>query len=712
MQILINLNTKAKLALITAITIFSVTVMSIGFLMSLKNALYEEKRNAIRVVVDTAYGIIAHYSELAQKGTMPEDEAKAASLAAIKALRYDSKEYFWINNTDKPFPKMIMHPTVPALDGKVLDDTKFNCSTSLQAGRDGNVVKTDGKKNLFQSFVEVTDTANEGYVTYNWPKPLSGGGTSTELYPKLSFVKKFASWGWIVGSGVYIDDIDAIVWQRAQLVGLGVAVIISFIAFLGWLVANMIIKPLKELTRDVIKMSDGDLTVKMNYVSRDEIGVLSENMNRMVASFRHALKSILSSSSDVLSSIQTLNASSIKASEGARSQSSQASQIAAAAEEMTQTIADIARNASAASDTSVEAMSTAEGGNQVAMNAVTTVNEVRTATVELSGMVNKLSSSASEIGEIVTVIKDIADQTNLLALNAAIEAARAGEQGRGFAVVADEVRKLAERTIKATTEITAKIHSVQEETEYTSKSMNDASQKVESATQYIHGVGDSLKQIVDSVQKAKDQIVYIARAVDQQAIASEEVTKTIDKTSAIARDMEKMSEEVIDAVNLLSSVGESLRVSTAGFTIDADQAGRQGKKEFIQWSNNFSMNIGSIDEHHKQLVIMINEMHEALKTGKSRDILGDILNRLAGYAAMHFKHEEDFFQKYDYPAKGAHKKIHDDLVSKVVALKQKFDSGEAAITNDVMSFLKDWLINHILREDKKYAPFLNRNGVH
>ncbi|TAN42904.1 MAG: bacteriohemerythrin [Nitrospirae bacterium] len=712
MPILTNLSTKAKLAAITVITILSVSVVAVGFLMSLKNTLYEEKRNSIRIVVDTAYALISHYNELAKNGAMSEDEAKAASLAAVKALRYDSKEYFWINNTDKPFPKMIMHPTVPALDGKVMDDSKFNCSTSLQAGRDGSVVKTDGKKNLFQSFVEVAETANEGFVTYNWPKPISGGGTSTELYPKLSFVKKFGPWGWIVGSGVYIDDIDSLIWNRAQLIGTGIAVIISFIAFLGWLVANMITRPLKELTQNVIKMSDGDLTIKMDYVSKDEIGVLSENMNRMVASFRHALKSILTSSADVLSSIQTLNASSIKASEGARSQSSQASQIAAAAEEMTQTIADIARNASSASDTSVEAMSTAEKGNQVAANAVITVNEVRTATVELSGMVDKLSSRASEIGEIVTVIKEIADQTNLLALNAAIEAARAGEQGRGFAVVADEVRKLAERTIKATAEITSKIHSVQEETEYTSKSMNDASQKVESATQYIHEVGDSLKQIVDSVQKAKDQIVYIARAVDQQAIASEEVTQTIDKTSAIARDMEKMSEEVIDAVNLLSSVGESLRVSTAGFTIDADQAGRTDKQAFIQWNNNFSVNVGSIDDQHKQLVIMINEMHEALKTGKSRGILGDILNRLAGYATMHFKHEEDLFQKYDYPAKSAHKKIHDDLVSKVVALKQKFDTGEAAITTDVMSFLKDWLINHILREDKKYGPFLNRNGVH
>ncbi|HAK89748.1 MAG TPA: chemotaxis protein [Nitrospiraceae bacterium] len=333
-----------------------------------------------------------------------------------------------------------------------------------------------------------------------------------------------------------------------------------------WMMSGRkISKPLAHLTEEVEEIANGNLKITIESNTKDEIGLLAQNMNKMIQSFNTMINGIMTASSNVVSTVDILRARSEKTTEGAKNQSGQAHQIATAAEEMSQTITDIARNASVASETSAEAMETASKGKEVADGAVQTVNRVYTSTVELSTMVDKLNNRASEIGDIVTVIKDIADQTNLLALNAAIEAARAGEQGRGFAVVADEVRKLAERTIKATAEITEKIAAVQSESTQTTKSMEEASGEVTKATDYIRQVGDSLNHIVDSVHKVRDQITQIATAVDEQSAASEEVARNIEKTSSIAKDMEKMSEDVMHQVNGLTKIAEELRNSTAGF---------------------------------------------------------------------------------------------------------------------------------------------------
>ncbi|HEX8949892.1 MAG TPA: methyl-accepting chemotaxis protein, partial [Dissulfurispiraceae bacterium] len=203
-------------------------------------------------------------------------------------------------------------------------------------------------------------------------------------------------------------------------------------------IKNSITKPLSDLTAKVDEIANGNLKVTLDYDSKDEIGALVQDMNKMVLSINSMINGILSGANHVVSTVDVLRTRASKTSEGAKEQSGQAAQIATAAEEMSQTITDIAKNASVASETSSEAMQTASTGKEVTDGAVETVNRVYASTVELATMVERLNGRAGEIGDIVTVIKDIADQTNLLALNAAIEAARAGEQGRGFAVVADE----------------------------------------------------------------------------------------------------------------------------------------------------------------------------------------------------------------------------------------------------------------------------------
>ncbi len=573
-----KLKIRSKLFLIVGIMVLGIVAMSMMQLLSMREGLLNEKKVQTRQVVETAFSILNYYHTQFKEGKLSEEDAKSGAINGIKALRYDEKEYFWINDDKLPYPSMIMHPTVPALDGKVLDDAKFNKATSMQQGIDGETVKTDGKKNLFQAFAEVASNKGEGFVTYEWSKPLVKDGkpvldengkpkVTTELFTKLSFVKKHEPWGWIVGSGIYIDELNAVFRKNAVWLVSILFIVVTMLVLLSLLISKNIAGSLSYIAGEVEQIKTGDLRVAVDYTSNDEVGALAGGINKMVSNMNLMVTNLINVSEEVLKTTSAVNAKAQKIDEGSRQQAGQIHQIATSAEEMSQTITDIARNAAVASETSASAMNVAEGGKVIADNAVQTVNKVYTSTIELSTMVEKLNSRVSEIGNIVTVIKDIADQTNLLALNAAIEAARAGEQGRGFAVVADEVRKLAERTVKATGEITEKISAVQTESEHTMKSMSDASAEVTDATKYIKNVGESLQSIVEAVQKMRDQITQIAVAVDEQSAASEDVARNIDGTSVISKQMETMFGDITQEINGLSAIVKKLKESASNFKV-------------------------------------------------------------------------------------------------------------------------------------------------
>ncbi len=386
------------------------------------------------------------------------------------------------------------------------------------------------------------------------------------------------------------------------------AIGIIAIAWFVVMIVNFTHEPLIKLIGHMKTVTGEHSALEYLEDGTDEVAQVAQNINQIIRFFNEMVSRIMVSTSKILPVIDALKEKTEKTADGAKNQSGQAMQIATAAEEMNQTISMIARDITDAAGASEEAMEIAKGGKDVANGAVETVGNVSESTVRLAGVVEKLNMSVDEIGGIVTVIKDIADQTNLLALNAAIEAARAGEQGRGFAVVADEVRKLAEKTIRATSEISGKINAVQEESTETVNSMKGATAEVSRATQYINAVGQALESIVGAVQKVSDQMAHISTAIDEQSATTTEVSKSIENTASISSAIETSSAEVLGEVLRLSTIAEELRgaasgVKTKGGAVVMIEIAKNDHKNFVEKvsacvSGIKSMDASQLPDHH------------------------------------------------------------------------------------------------------------------
>lgn len=224
------------------------------------------------------------------------------ALTQVARMRLPDGNYFWINDMALPAPRMIMHPTSPALDGALLNDPKYACATQAQAGTKGKVTDLGGKRNLFAAMVDVVREAGEGYVTYLWPKPKPGGGATEERYPKLSYVKLFEHWGWVVGMGAYVDNIDAAAAaQKTEMRGTVSGMVnrslvfgLFFVALFGIISAVLlrrnIGKPLGALVRYFNTVAHGDLEAAMTASFSGEMGVLQRHMQDMVGSLKVKVK--------------------------------------------------------------------------------------------------------------------------------------------------------------------------------------------------------------------------------------------------------------------------------------------------------------------------------------------------------------------------------------------------------------------------------------
>ncbi|WP_166667315.1 methyl-accepting chemotaxis protein [Hypnocyclicus thermotrophus] len=517
-------------------------------------------------LVSLGIGVLDKYNKLYESGEMTLEEAKNKAKETIRNMRYTGNNYFWIDNGNYI---NILYSVKPKAEG-----------TNRE-----NLIDKQGKK-LVKELVDIAKQNGESYVTYYYPKP---GGT-TEL-PKLGHVKQFKPWDWYIGTGFYIDDIEVKVknMEQNELKVLGKNIkqrifsnILMFIVLV--LILSFATDIMAKTIKDVNKVleaaaKDGELDAKIVTKQNNEFAVMAEDINAFMERIKTIIKEtknlgdevkntftlvvnimdnlINGKDSEVYNELKDkLNNGIIQLNEAienvvdnVRNQTAASEESLAALEEITATTETINENIKVTNVSFAETLKITERSFKDITELTESMENISESTEETNTEIEKLKELSNSIGDITVAINAIAEQTNLLALNAAIEAARAGEAGRGFSVVAEEIRKLAEQTNKETDKIENLVKTIQNEVEIVKTGADEVKEKVTRGIKLTNRSLENMTRIKENNDKNAKQINEISVAVDEQSHASKEVTTAISSIADSSTEIESLTIEVTDTSN-------------------------------------------------------------------------------------------------------------------------------------------------------------------
>jgi len=543
---------------------------------------YEGQKQRIRDLSTTMANSIGEQIS----GITDITKRNAIIASAIKKARYekDSSGYFFVYDGG-----IVVAHVFPDLVGKDL----------------GNSVDKNGVR--FNAELAKKAAEGGGFVTFVFNKP--GGGTQS----KIAYGSQVPGTSLWVGAGVYIDNVEQVKNEIAGqisdaifanlkkiLIAVACCVVLLYIPFM-LLITRSILLPIKDAREAAQRISNGDMDVNIIATGKDEITVLERCMSEMTANVKKSLaiseektreaeqsaakaleavaeaerlteeahrarsEGMLSAAKhleQVVTAITSISAEISgnieQAEQGATTQAARTTEAATAVEQMNCTVIEVAKNASATADLSTNMRQRAAEGAEVVFQSVQAIGNVQKDALVLKEEMTKLAEHAGAISQIMGVISDIADQTNLLALNAAIEAARAGEAGRGFAVVADEVRKLAEKTMSSTSDVGNAIGAIQKSVDSSIRQVDVTAGNVESATTLSQKSGEALREIVGMVDQTVDQVRGIATSSEEQSAATESITQTVTQVSSIAAETATIMHTSARAVAALADEAKKL----------------------------------------------------------------------------------------------------------------------------------------------------------
>lgn len=519
------------LIFIISISIFAINRNSSQLLKLNEEIIFSDYDKNIKNQVENVVSLIGAVRKYQIANNLSDQQGKLLARELVRDLRYDVENYFWIDDFEGI---NILLPPNPAGEGK----SRIN-------------LKDVKGKEMVKELIANGKLPDGGYSDYWFPRP-----GEKEASRKRGYTKSFDAYRWVIGTGNYVDDMEKVVARQKEAnaryirilffivlaVGGAMSVIIVIISvFFG----NSVARPVVESARVANKLAEGDLTgrIDIKYENRkDEVGTLVKSINAAIEKLEKMITSIVAAMQSLYYATDQINQGNQNLSQRTTEQASALEEIASTIEETSATITQNTDNARHANTTSIASYEFAEKGGELVNSAVSSINEI--------------SESSKKIGEIISVINEIAFQTNLLALNAAVEAARAGDQGRGFAVVAGEVRNLAQRSGAAAKQI--------------GELIRESIEKIDKGTEQANRSGDAIDEIIKSVKNVTQLISEITAASDEQKSGIDQINTAVMELDNMTQQNAALVEETASASEEMASQAMNLMEQMKVFKIEKD----------------------------------------------------------------------------------------------------------------------------------------------